>query len=124
MTMKAKQDMCIQYINAIPSKKGIKLDEIYGYNFKNMDKIIDLNIDGDFAFDYIMMITVDKIISAFPGIERIALIRSQHPKYNGFQIVIEGDIRADKSLIPRYISWEKLEHHQKTIDDLLPIYED
>ena len=57
-------------------------------------------------------------------VERVALIRSSHPKYNGFQIIIDGDIRTDKSLIPKFISWEKLENHQKQLDELLPIYED
>ncbi|MCH5227249.1 MAG: hypothetical protein J1F16_05470 [Muribaculaceae bacterium] len=122
--MKAKPNICVQYINAIPSKKLVKLDEIYGYEFKNEEKIVAINIDLEIAFDYIMMITVDKMISSFSGIEKVALIRSNHPKYNGFQIIIDGDIRTDKSLIPKFITWEKLENHQKQIDDLIPIYED
>lgn len=122
--MKAKPNICVQYINAIPSKKLVKLDEIYGYEFKNEEKIVTINIDLEIAFDYIMMITVDKMISSFCSIEKVALIRSSHPKYNGFQIIIDGDIRTDKSLIPKFISWEKLENHQKQLDELLPIYED
>ena len=122
--MKAKPNICTQYINAIPSKKLVKLDEIYGYEFKNEEKIIAINMDPEIAFDYIMMMTVDKMISSLSGIERVALIRSSHPKYNGFQIIIDGDIRTDKSLIPKFISWEKLENHQKSMDELLVIYED
>ena len=124
MTMKAKQNICVQYINVIPSKNLVKLDEIYGYEFNNSEKITTINVDLELAMDFIMMITVDKMISAFKGIERIALIRSHHPKYSGFQILIDGDIRTDKSLIPKFISWEKLENHQKQLDELLPIYED
>ena len=122
--MKAKPNICTQYINAIPSKKLVKLDEIYGYDFKNEEKIIAINMDPEIAFDYIMMVTVDKMISSFSSIEKIALIRSSHPKYNGFQIIIDGDIRTDKSLIPKFISWEKLENHQKQLDELLTIYDD
>lgn len=116
--------LSVQYINIMPGKKIVTRDEFSNYDFKNLSKIIDINIDPDIAFDYLLLIAVDKLISAINGIEKIALIRSSHPKYPGIQLILEGDIRADKSLIPKYISWEKLENHQKTIEDLLPIYED
>lgn len=122
--MGSKSNLCVQYVNALPSKKVVRLDELYGYDFVNEDKIVCINIDMELAFDYIMMISLDKMLSKIPSIERAALIRSSHPKYPGFQIILYGNLISDKSLVPKFISWEKLENHQKSMNDLLTIYED
>ena len=122
--MSKRNRLTIQYVNVLPQKKIVSVEDIYTYELTNMDKIILVNVDDSMAFDYTLLIAVDKMVSALESIERVALIRSNHIKYIGFQIIIEGNIQSDKSLIPKFICWEKLENHQKTIEDLLPIYED
>ena len=122
--MKTKPNVSSQYINIQPSPKAVYLEEMKEYEFKNLDKIIQINICGDYAIDYLLLISIDKMISSLNTIDKVALIRSFHPKYPGIQIIIDGDIRIEKSLIPKFISWEKLENHQKSMEELLPIYEE
>ena len=124
MSKKSNIKLSVQYINVIPGKKIVTREEMDTYSFNNLEKIDMINMNEEMAFDYLMMIVVGKIVSTMSGVERIALIRSTLPKYPGLQIIIEGDIRADKSLMPKFINWEKLENHQKSLDDLLPLYYD